>query len=82
VSEPEITCREVVELVTAYLDDALSTADRARFEEHVADCDGCTNYLGQMRETIRLTGSLTEEQVPAEQCRELLGAFHDWRGAR
>ncbi len=82
MSEPLITCREVVEIVTAYLEDALSPADRARFEEHVAGCDGCTNYLGQVRETIRLTGSLTEEQVPPELRRTLLGAFRDWRAER
>ncbi len=82
MSEPEITCREVVEIVTAYLEDALSPADRSRFEEHVAGCDGCTNYLGQVRETIRLTGSLTEEQVPPELRRALLGAFRDWRAER
>ncbi len=79
MSQSEITCREVVEIVTAYLDDALAPADRARFEEHVAGCDGCTNSLGQMRETIRLTGSLTEEQIPAEQRGVLLEAFRDWR---
>jgi anti-sigma factor RsiW len=82
MSAPEITCREVVEIVTAYLEDALSAADRMRFEEHVGGCEGCTNYLGQMRQTIRLTGSLTEEQVPAEQCDALLDAFRGWRRER
>jgi predicted anti-sigma-YlaC factor YlaD len=82
MSEPGITCREVVEIVNDYLEDALSPADRTRFEEHVAGCEGCTNYLAQMRETVRLTGSLTEERVPEDQRRELLDAFRDWRRGR
>jgi len=79
MSIPDLTCREVVEIVTDYLEGTMSSADRARFEEHVATCEGCTNYLRQMRETIRLTGTLTEEQIPDEQRRRLLEAFRDWR---
>jgi anti-sigma factor RsiW len=67
-----------VELVTAYWDGALSEADARRFEAHLAVCDGCTNYVHQLRETIRLTGMLTEEQVPPEARERLLGAFRDW----
>jgi anti-sigma factor RsiW len=74
----EITCREMVELMTDYLDNAMSPETRARFERHLATCDGCTNYLGQLRETIRATGMLTEEQIPAGQKDELLRAFRDW----
>ena len=48
----ELACQEVVELVTAYLDDALEPADRERFEEHIVFCDGCDNYLEQMRTTV------------------------------
>jgi len=79
MSAPEITCREVVEIVTEYLEGAMSSTDRSRFEEHVSGCDGCTTYLHQMRETIRLTGMLSEEQIPAGQRRSLLMAFRDWR---
>jgi predicted anti-sigma-YlaC factor YlaD len=79
MSAPDITCREVVEIVTDYLEGGMSSADRARFEAHLAICDGCTNYLHQMREAIRLTGMLTEEQIPDAQKRPLLDAFRDWR---
>jgi anti-sigma factor RsiW len=82
MSVRELTCRELVELVTDYLEGALSDHDRARFEAHIAVCDGCTRYLFQMRETIRLTGMLTEEQVPVEQRDTLLDAFRGWRDAR
>lgn len=76
--ERELTCREIVELVTAYLEDALDAADRERFEEHLVFCDGCGNYLEQMRETMRLTGRVTEE-IPAELEARLLEAFRGWR---
>ena len=77
-SSQRLTCHEVVGLVTDYLEDALAPDVRARVEEHLAVCDGCTRYLAQMRETIRLTGMLTEEQVPEEQKAALLDAFRGW----
>jgi predicted anti-sigma-YlaC factor YlaD len=72
------TCHEVVELITDYLEGALPADVRVRVEEHLAICDGCTRYLDQMRETIRLTGMLTEEQVTEEQKAGLLDAFRTW----
>jgi anti-sigma factor RsiW len=75
----ELRCKELVELVTDYLEGALTPEDRARFEAHLAACAGCTRYLAQIRETIRLTGTLTEEQIPPAQRDELLAAFRDWR---
>jgi anti-sigma factor RsiW len=75
-----ITCREMVELVTDYLEDAMDADRRARFEEHLSACDGCTRYVDQMRETIRLAGLLPEERIPAEGRDALLGAFRGWRG--
>jgi anti-sigma factor RsiW len=78
VSTDELTCKEVVEIVTDYLEGALSPDDRARFDKHLTGCDGCTSYLEQMRETIRLTGMLTEEQVPVAQRERLRQAFRNW----
>jgi len=72
---PSLTCNELVELVTDYLEGALSEDERARFEEHLSLCTGCRNYLGQMRTTIRVTGRLTEDAVPEEAMNELLRAF-------
>ncbi len=54
-----LSCQELVELVTDYLEGALSPADLRRFEDHIAGCDGCTEYLAQFRRTIELTGTLT-----------------------
>jgi predicted anti-sigma-YlaC factor YlaD len=78
MSSQGLTCHEVVELVTDYLEDALPHDVRNRVEEHLAVCDGCSRYLEQMRETIRLTGMLTEEQVTDEQKAGLLEAFRTW----
>lgn len=78
MNERGLTCHEVVEIITDYLEDALSVEDRRRVEEHLAICTGCTSYLEQMRETIRLTGMLTEEQIPEEHKRQLLEAFRGW----
>jgi anti-sigma factor RsiW len=81
VSEPQITCREMVELMSDYLDGSLDAPERARFEAHLASCNGCTRALEQLRATVRVTGSLREEPMVDEQ-RELLRAvFRDWRRA-
>ncbi len=77
-----LSCSEVVELVTAYLEGALSRRDRKRFERHIAGCDACTAYLEQMRATIRATGRLTEEDVPVHVKEELLVAFRTWKAGR
>jgi anti-sigma factor RsiW len=74
----DLTCKELVELVTGYLDGSLRGRRRRRFESHLAACDGCTRYLAQMAATIRATGALTEEQVTDEQKAVLLGAFRGW----
>jgi anti-sigma factor RsiW len=75
----DLTCKELVELVTDYLDDALSPEDRERFEQHIVLCDGCGRYLDQMRTTIALTGSLTEESVTPDVQERLLTVFRGWR---
>lgn len=75
----ELTCRELVEIVTDYLEDALSPRDRRRFEEHLAACEGCANYVEQMRDTIRLAGRLTESSIPVPAREQLLQAFRNWK---
>jgi anti-sigma factor RsiW len=74
----ELTCQQVVELVTAYIEDALVPVERARFEEHLARCAGCSAYLAQMRETKALTGRV-ELRLPPELEDRLLEAFRSWR---
>lgn len=74
-----LACREVVELVTNYLEDALPAADRARFEAHISACPHCTLYLQQFRQTIAATGRLQEEDVAPEAKEALLNAFRNWK---
>ena len=77
----ELTCAQVVELVTAYLERTLPAADAERFEEHLVFCDGCSTYLDQMRATIVATGRLEPAALPAELEARLLEAFRGWRTA-
>ncbi len=76
---PEMTCQELVELVTAYFERTLSADERARFERHLGICPGCATYVEQMRQTITLVGDLREEDVSPEAQRHLLQAFRDWK---
>ncbi len=77
----ELSCQELVELVTDYLEGALPQEELARFEDHLALCPGCTAYLDQIRETIRLTGRLGEQSLSAGARDVLLAHFRDWRRA-
>jgi anti-sigma factor RsiW len=77
-----MTCRQVVKLLTDYLEGALSATDRARVEEHLAGCDGCTAFLAQLRTAGRVVAGLAEVELPAPLRTELLRAFRDWRPAR
>jgi len=76
---PDLVCQQVVELVTDYLEDALSPADRRRLEKHLSGCPHCTEYLAQMRETIRLTGRLTPEDLTPEMRSDLTDLYRLWR---
>jgi anti-sigma factor RsiW len=77
----ELACRDIVELVTAYLDHELNPSDRERFEEHLVFCDGCGTYLEQMRATIAATGRIQRVALPAELEQRLLEAFRGWSPA-
>jgi hypothetical protein len=77
----DLSCQEVVELVTDWLEDALPAAERARFELHVAGCEGCSIYVEQMRETLRAVGRLREEELDPALCDELVVAFRGWRAS-
>jgi anti-sigma factor RsiW len=74
-----LVCQEVVELVTDYLEGALSRSDRRRFEAHLADCPHCTEYLAQMRVTIRLTGRLGPDDLSPEMQDDLGELYRRWR---
>jgi anti-sigma factor RsiW len=72
-------CNELVELVTAYLDGSLGVEDRARFDLHLLECDGCENYLQQFRRTVATVGKIPIEELDPTLRSRLVEAFRDWR---
>jgi anti-sigma factor RsiW len=74
-----LTCRELVELVTDYLEGALAPADRGRFEAHIGGCEACTTYIEQMRRMLVVLGEVTSESISPRAEDELRAAFRDWR---
>jgi anti-sigma factor RsiW len=74
-----MTCEELVELVTAYLEDTLQETERRAFDEHLSVCPGCERYLDQFRATIELLGELPQESLSTPGRERLLDAFAEWR---
>ena len=75
----EIVCRQAVELVTDYLEGALPRSRRRRLESHLAGCVHCREYLAQMREAIRLTGTVTADDLSPQAQDELVAIFRRWQ---
>ena len=75
----ELSCQELVELVTDYLEGALPPTTRTRFEAHLSVCDGCARYLEQMRLTIAAVGRLTEETIEPAARDDLMQLFRNWK---
>ena len=78
-AENEMSCKELVEVITEYLEGTLPEADRARFDYHLGLCPGCQTYLDQMRLTVRVVGRLSEESIAPEARNEFLKAFRNWQ---
>jgi anti-sigma factor RsiW len=74
----DLVCQQVVEMVTAYLEDALPRSDRRRLEKHLAGCALCTEYLAQIRETIRLAGRLEPDDLSPEMRSDLTEVYRRW----
>ncbi|MET0235128.1 MAG: zf-HC2 domain-containing protein [Kibdelosporangium sp.] len=82
MAELRLTCAELVELITEFLDGSLDPATTDRVRGHLAACEGCAHYVGQFRETIGALGHLGEESLPPDACRTLLEAFRGWDSRR
>lgn len=78
VSPGPMDCNELVELVTAYLDGALDDDIRGRFDAHLAECDGCENYLQQFNTTVRTLGKVRDDELDPTFRHKLLDAFGDF----
>jgi anti-sigma factor RsiW len=76
-----LSCQELVELVTDYLEGALPEEEVARFERHIEPCENCKVYVEQMRTTIALTGRIESTGLDQESLAELLRAFRDWKAS-
>jgi len=79
IDERALTCKELVELVTDYLEGVLDSQDRERFQVHLTTCDGCTTYLQQMRKTIQTVGNLQENILSPQAKENLLRLFRNWK---
>jgi anti-sigma factor RsiW len=75
----DVVCRKAVELVTDYLEDALSQARRRRFETHLAHCPDCPEYLAQMRAIVTLAGRVTPDDLTPRMREELVSLYLRWR---
>ncbi len=79
MSDRELSCLELVEVLNDYLDGAMAPGERLRFERHLNDCPHCVVYLEQMRQTIAAVGRLSADELDPELQGELMHAFRDWR---
>jgi anti-sigma factor RsiW len=73
-----LSCQQVVEIITDYLEGSLGWRDRRRFEKHLRACDGCTRYLAQMRETLSLLGTVPVDTLSTEAQSTLLDVFREF----
>ncbi len=78
-SNEPLDCNELVELVTEYLDGTLDLATRSRFDLHLIECDGCENYLQQLRSTVAALGRVRPDELDPTFRDRLLTAFRDWQ---
>jgi predicted anti-sigma-YlaC factor YlaD len=74
-----MTCQELTELVTDFLERRLTLRQRVRFQLHLGACRGCRGYLRQMKATVRLTGRLPAQPFPPVVAAELLARFRTFR---
>jgi anti-sigma factor RsiW len=74
----EIVCRDLIELITAYLDGALDPETTAAMDAHLSLCDGCSRVLEQFRATIRMAGMLRDDDIASGQRELLRETFRDW----
>lgn len=82
MSTDDLNCDEFVELVTAYVDNALDNHSRRRVQEHLATCTGCERYLEQIRRTVAELGRLPADQLADQARDEILAAFRGWHSGQ
>lgn len=78
----EMTCQELVELVTEYFEGVLKPVDRVRFEDHLRECPYCRTYLEQMQQTLGTLRRLSDDSLHPVARDALLQVFRDWKSGR
>ena len=81
MSGNDLTCKELTELITDYLEESLPLQDRVRFEQHLSACDGCVTYIDKVRTTMKLLGTRPRVEIPKPVESYLLHAFRRWKDA-
>jgi anti-sigma factor RsiW len=74
----QMSCAELVALVTDYLEGSLSWRERRRFRKHLKACPPCGHYLAQMKQVIESIGELSEDAIAPAAMDELMTAFRDF----
>ena len=82
IVDAELSCKEMTELITDYLEERLPKAERIKFEQHLSICPGCVTYLEQMRFTIKALGVKPRGEIPKATESDLLQAFRSWKDSR
>jgi anti-sigma factor RsiW len=74
----DLTCRELVELITDYHERALPPDERIRVEQHLVVCSACTRYEQQLRAAVRLAATIQLDDLGPESRRALLDSLEEW----
>jgi hypothetical protein len=77
----DLSCKELMELVTEYLENSLPLSEKAQFKAHLALCQGCRIYLDQLRQTVHTVGYATEEPLDPITREKLLALFRNWKNS-
>ena len=87
IQDEVMSCQAFVELVTEYLEGAMSSSQKVRFEQHMYFCEGCVTYVEQIRTTSRIvrgTGEAhdTKRSPGAATMEQLAGVFRKWKASK
>jgi anti-sigma factor RsiW len=75
----DLVCQQAIELLTDYLEGTLSRRQRVRLERHLRACPNCSNYLEQIRLTIRISGEIAPEELAPDAVDDLTQLYRRWR---
>jgi anti-sigma factor RsiW len=75
----DLLCQQAIELLTEYLEGNLSRGQKRRLERHLLACPNCSNYLEQIRITVRLTGAMEAEELAPGAVDDLTELYRRWR---